>query len=30
MRECLASPLRSTKQEDYAFFGMVLESRVCS
>ena len=24
MRECLASPLRSTKQEDYAFFRMVL------
>lgn len=26
MRECLASPLRSTKQEDFAFFRMVLES----
>jgi hypothetical protein len=25
MRECLASPLRSTKQEDFAFFRMVLE-----
>ena len=24
MRECLASPLRSTKQEDFAFFRMVL------
>ena len=26
MRECLASPLPSTKQEDFAFFRMVLES----
>ncbi len=26
MRECLASPLRSTKEEDFAFFRMVLES----
>ena len=25
MRECLASPLRSTKEEDFAFFRMVLE-----
>ena len=24
MRECLASPLRSTKEEDFAFFRMVL------
>ena len=26
MRQCLASPLRSTKQEDFAFFRMVLEN----
>lgn len=30
MRECLASPLRSSKQQDFAFFRMVLERGVGS
>ena len=27
MRECLASPLRSSKDEDFAFFRLMLEQR---